>query len=124
MKTTLRTFAIYWIPPLLWMAFIFPVGNKAFASPWLYEFIMRVGPRVFPGISFETLGTIYVVIRKTMHFIEYGILAYLFYRAFRADRPRLWNMAWALRAAAAAVAFGFLDGVPAVVRPQPAGLAP
>ena len=99
----------YWIPAILWMAFMFPVGNKTFSSPWLYQFIYRLGPKIFPGISFDTLGMIYIVIRKTMHFIEYAILAYLLYRAFREDRTRRWNFRWAAQAAVIAVPFGFLD---------------
>lgn len=99
----------YWVPPILWMAFMFPVGNKAFSSPWLYQFIYWIGPKIIPGVSFETLGTIYIVVRKTMHFVEYGILAYLLYRAFRGDRPKRWDIGWAVRAAAVAVSFGFVD---------------
>jgi lipopolysaccharide/colanic/teichoic acid biosynthesis glycosyltransferase/VanZ family protein len=91
------------------MAFMFPVGNKAFSSPWLYQFIYWLGPKIIPGISFDVLGTIYIFIRKTMHFIEYAILAYLLYRAFREDRTRRWNFRWAAQAAAIAVPFGFLD---------------
>ncbi|MBP1769612.1 MAG: hypothetical protein H6P96_230, partial [Candidatus Aminicenantes bacterium] len=32
-----KKFALYGLPPLLWMAFIFPIGNKAFASSRIYE---------------------------------------------------------------------------------------
>ena len=99
----------YWLPPILWMAFMFPVGNKAFASPKLYQFIYWLGPKIFPGISFDTLGTIYIIIRKTMHFIEYAILAFLLYRAFRGTQKRRWSLSWAIQAAAIAVPFGFLD---------------
>jgi lipopolysaccharide/colanic/teichoic acid biosynthesis glycosyltransferase len=99
----------YWLPPILWMAFMFPVGNKAFSSPWLYQFIYRLGPKIFPGISFDTLGMIYIIIRKTMHFIEYAILAFLLYRAFRGTQKRRWSLSWAIQAAVIAVPFGFLD---------------
>ena len=105
----MKKFVKYWLPPVLWMAFIFPVGNKAFASPKLYQLIYWLGPKIFPGISFGTLGTIYIVVRKTMHVAEYAVLALLFYRAFRAERPERWKFGWAVRAAGAAVAFGFLD---------------
>lgn len=91
------------------MVFMFPVGNKALSSPWLYQLVYWIGPKLIAGISFETLGTIYIVIRKTLHFVEYAILAGLLYRACRADRTKRWNVRWAFQAAAIAVPFGFID---------------
>ncbi len=105
----MKKFIKYWVPPILWMAFMFPVGNKVFASPWLYRLVYWLGPKIVPGIGFDTLGTIYIVIRKTMHVMEYAILAYLLYRAFRRGRPRRWSFRWAAQAASIAVPFGFLD---------------
>ena len=105
----MNKFIKYWVPPILWMAFIFPVGNKTFASPWLYQFIFRIGRAIIPGVNSETLAMIYIIVRKTMHFFEYAILAYLLFRAFRGDHPKRWRSKWAVQAALGAIAFGFVD---------------
>ncbi|HSA94594.1 MAG TPA: VanZ family protein, partial [Acidobacteriota bacterium] len=104
-----RWFAAYVLPPLLWMAFIFPVGNRAFASSRIYEVFAAVFMALFPHASGQTLGVAYIIFRKTLHFIEYGFLAYLLYRAFRAGRGPHWSKRAGLLAAAGAVAYGFID---------------
>jgi len=105
----LRKFVSYGLPPLLWMAFIFPLGNRALGSSRIYDVFVAVFRWLAPGASGETLGTAYIVFRKTLHFIEYGFLAFLFYRAFRGGRGPRWSRRAGVTAAALAVAYGFLD---------------
>jgi lipopolysaccharide/colanic/teichoic acid biosynthesis glycosyltransferase/VanZ family protein len=107
--STAKKFALYVLPPLLWMAFIFPVGNRAFASSRIYEVFVAVFQWVVPHASAHTVGLAYIIFRKTLHFIEYGLLAFLLYRAFRGGRGPFWSKRAGLMAAAAAVAYGFLD---------------
>jgi lipopolysaccharide/colanic/teichoic acid biosynthesis glycosyltransferase/VanZ family protein len=107
--TAARRFAAYILPPVLWMAFIFPVGNRTFASSRIYEVFAAVFTGLFPRASAATLGVAYIVFRKTLHFIEYGFLAFLLYRAFRGGRGPRWSKRAGLLAAAGAVAYGFLD---------------
>ncbi len=104
-----KKFVAYGLPPLLWMAFIFPMANHALGSSRIFEIFADVFKWFAPRASAETLGSIYIVFRKTLHFIEYGFLAFLLYRAFRAGRGPAWNKPKALQAAAVAVAYGFLD---------------
>jgi len=99
----------YWLPPILWMAIFFPVGNRALASSITYEISTAVFRWLFPHASAEAVGVFYIVFRKSLHFLEYGILAYLLYRAFRGPDGRKWELGWALRAGFVAVAYGFLD---------------
>jgi lipopolysaccharide/colanic/teichoic acid biosynthesis glycosyltransferase/VanZ family protein len=99
----------FWLPPVVWMAIFFPVGNKALASSLTYEISTAVFRWLFPHASAAAVDIFYVVFRKSLHFIEYGVLAYLLYRAFRGADRRRWSARWALRAGAVAVAYGFLD---------------
>ncbi len=99
----------FWLPPLVWMAVIFPVGNRVLASSRLYEVFMALLYTAFPRIPAETAGLCYIVFRKSLHFVEYGILAGLVYRAFRAGRGPRWKGAWALQAGVFAITYGFLD---------------
>jgi lipopolysaccharide/colanic/teichoic acid biosynthesis glycosyltransferase/VanZ family protein len=104
-----RPFFKYWLPPILWMAFFFPVGNRALGSSITYEISTAVFRWLFPHASESAVGVFYIVFRKSLHFLEYGILAYLLYRAFRGPDPRRWDTRWALRAGTVSVAYGFLD---------------
>lgn len=108
-KLTVRRFLIYAGPLLLWMAFIFPVWNRALGSSVIYETFAKVFRWLLPQASRHALDLSYIIFRKSLHFIEYGLLAFLFYRAFRAGRAPAWSLRTGLQAAAAAVAYGFLD---------------
>jgi lipopolysaccharide/colanic/teichoic acid biosynthesis glycosyltransferase/VanZ family protein len=104
-----RRFALYILPLLVWMAVIFPVGNKALASSWIYDTFAHVFRWLVPHASRHAVGVWYIVFRKTLHFFEYGFLALLFYRAFRSGRGPYWSKRAGLLAAASACAYGFLD---------------
>ena len=104
-----KKFAAYGLPPLLWMAFIFPMANKALGSSRIYEVFADVFKWLAPRASAPTLDLAYIIFRKTLHFIEYGFLAFLLYRAFRAGRGPIWSKPKAFQAASAAIAYGFLD---------------
>jgi lipopolysaccharide/colanic/teichoic acid biosynthesis glycosyltransferase/VanZ family protein len=104
-----RRFALYVLPLLVWMAIIFPVGNKALASSWIYETFARILHWLAPRASQHALDVGYIIFRKTLHFFEYGILALLFYRAFRSGRGPYWSKRAGIFAAASACAYGFLD---------------
>jgi lipopolysaccharide/colanic/teichoic acid biosynthesis glycosyltransferase/VanZ family protein len=104
-----RKFVLYGLPPLLWMGFIFPVGNRAFASSRIYETFAAVFRWLAPDASARALSVSYIVFRKSLHFVEYGFLAFLLYRAFRGGRGPRWSGKAGLLAAAAAVAYGFAD---------------
>jgi lipopolysaccharide/colanic/teichoic acid biosynthesis glycosyltransferase/VanZ family protein len=99
----------YWLPPILWMVIIFPVGNRVLASSIIYEISTAVFRWLFPHASGAAVETFYIVFRKSLHFLEYGILAHLLYRAFRGPDRRRWDLSWALRAGLVSVAYGFLD---------------
>src|SRR5512137_2272746 len=107
--STGKKFLTYILPVLLWMAFIFPVWNRALSSSRIYEVFADVFRWLVPGASAHALGVAYIVFRKTLHFIEYGFLAFLFYRAFRAGRGPFWSKRVGLLAGGAAVVYGFLD---------------
>ena len=99
----------YGLPPLLWMAFIFPVGNRAFASSRIYEAFAAVFRWLLPRAPERALAVSYIVFRKSLHFVEYGFLTFLLYRAFRGGRGPRWSARAGLLAAAGAAAYGFLD---------------
>ena len=105
MKKLLR----FWVPAILVMALVFPVGNKALASHRVYEIFMAAVHWIFPHISRHAAGLGYIIFRKSGHFATYGLIAFLLYRALRAGRGPRWRPALFLGAAAAAAGYAFLD---------------
>jgi VanZ family protein len=105
----LRKFATYGLPPLLWMAVIFPVGKRAFGSSRVFEAFAAVFLWAFPEASGHTLGVAYIVFRKSLHFLAYGLLAFLLYRGFRAGRRPYWSQRTAAVSTVAAIAYSLLD---------------
>lgn len=108
-KRTIREFLVYILPLLLWMAFIFPVWNPALGSNSIYETFATVFRRLLPYASQHALDLSYIIVRKSLHYVEYGLLAFLFYRAFRDGRRPLWSGRTGLQAGAAAAAYAFVD---------------
>ena len=108
-KLSVRNFLTYVLPLLIWMAFIFPVTNRSLGSSLIYETFAGAFRWLLPHASKEALDLTYIVLRKTLHFIEYGLLAFLFYRAFRAGHEPFWSRRTGLQAAAAATIYGLLD---------------
>jgi lipopolysaccharide/colanic/teichoic acid biosynthesis glycosyltransferase/VanZ family protein len=99
----------FWLAPLLLMALVFPVGNKALASHWTYDIFVAAFRWVFPHASLHAAGIGYIIFRKSGHFVTYGLLAFLFYRALRAGRRQRYRPAWFLGAGTLAAAYGALD---------------
>jgi lipopolysaccharide/colanic/teichoic acid biosynthesis glycosyltransferase/VanZ family protein len=108
MKTA-RRFLSYILPLLVWMALIFPVWNRTLGSSRIYEAFAAAFHWLLPHASRHALDAAYIVWRKTGHFITYGFLAFLFYRAFRSGRGPFWSKRAGLLAAAAAIGYGFFD---------------
>jgi len=120
MKTWRRSLR-YILPPVVLMALIFPIWNRSLGSSWIYETFVHAFRGLWPHASTHTLVTAYIVWRKTGHFITYGLLAFLFYRAFRAGRGPFWSRRAGLLAAAAAMGYGFVDELLQTIVPHRTG---
>jgi lipopolysaccharide/colanic/teichoic acid biosynthesis glycosyltransferase/VanZ family protein len=105
----LKKFLVYWLPPIIWAALFFPLGNHYLSQPWLYRIVAHVLRLLFPAAGQGTIELVYILIRKSFHFIEYAILFFLLYRAMRQRRLPRWNLSWAVWAGAIAVGYGLLD---------------
>jgi lipopolysaccharide/colanic/teichoic acid biosynthesis glycosyltransferase len=107
----MKKFLSYWLPPLLWMALMFPVGNRALSSPLIYQVFVAAFRWLFPHAPAPTVEMAYIVFRKSLHFLSYGLLALLFYRAFRAGRGPRWRPVYWVRSAVVAAGYGLLDEI-------------
>jgi VanZ family protein len=89
-----RNFIKYWLPVMLWMAFIFSMSTETFSSENTLSWIEIVIRSLLPEISTQRLDLIHTVIRKAGHVVEYFILGLLLFRSFRGGSISSWNWRW------------------------------
>ena len=102
-----KNFIVYWLPPLLWMAFIFPT-NESLASQNTSLIIVPVLKWLLPYAGQSMIDTLHGVIRKFAHFFSYALLSVLLLRAFR-GKSSMWRPQWAVYAGLIAIGYGLLD---------------
>jgi VanZ family protein len=110
----------YWLPPILWMAFLFPLTNDSLTVQSTSSILEPIIRWLFPGASNITVEMIHIVIRKICHFIEYFLLAFLLFRAFRGKR-KLVQMRWILYSGCIAVGYAALDEFLQTITPSRTG---
>ncbi|MFC2157732.1 VanZ family protein [Acidobacteriota bacterium] len=105
----MHNFVKYKLPPLICMILIFPLTNRYLSGPWIYSRIGQLFRLFDPNVTLAAIGTGYTVFRKSCHFVEYAVLAYLLYRMFRAGNLTGTNVRWVLHAAFISIGYGFMD---------------
>lgn len=103
----MKNFIFYWLPPFLWMGFIFPT-NEALTSSSTSLIIIPIIKWLLPNASQATVEMIHVVVRKISHFLEYALLAFLLFRGFR-GRKENWHWKWVIYSGIIAIGYGALD---------------
>ncbi len=100
---------VYWLPPLLWMAAMFGFSTDTFAADNTGSRLVWLLHLLFPAISDSQAEQVHFLMRKAAHFIEYALLALLWFRAFRAGSPIKWHWRWAWQAFAFSAVWALLD---------------
>ncbi len=83
MNTVSRNVVNKWVPVIAWMALIFAGSTDVLSAEHTSRFLVPFLRWLDPHISFATIVTINVVLRKLGHLTEYAILAALLWRALR-----------------------------------------
>ncbi len=95
-------------PPLIWALIISGLSTDTFSADHTGGFVLPMLHWILPGASAVTLDLFHTIIRKTMHAVEYGVLALLCYRGVRQpDGPQ--EVRYGLIALALSVAIAALD---------------
>ncbi len=94
----LRLFLKYWLPIVLWFALIFIASSDTQSSQRSSRIIGPLLRWLFPEMAEETIGLVVLFVRKCAHLTVFGVLALLFWRAFRKPvrgdtRPWSWSEA-------------------------------
>lgn len=90
-----------WMPVLLWVSALFILSTSIFSAANTSMIIVPILRWILPGASAATLSTLHVLIRKSAHFTNYGILFWLLIRGPMYGRP--------YAALAICVGYAFLD---------------
>ena len=98
----------YWLPVLFMLGVMYYFSTDVFsgentrgALDWILHWLWPAGTAHLTQLNF--------IVRKTMHFTEYAVLAALGYRAFRADSPDGWRLSWACYTFALIATWALLD---------------
>jgi len=76
-----RSMPSRWIPVVCWMAVIFTNSTDSMSSVHTSRFIEPLLRFLFPHLSPDAIDTIHLLIRKSAHVFEYGLLGVLLWRA-------------------------------------------
>ena len=71
---------LYWLPPIAWMAFIFP-SNQALTVQSTSSILVPILNWLFPNASHAAIDIMHVAVRKFFHFFDFAFLAFLLFRS-------------------------------------------
>ena len=101
----------YWIPVLSMLGAMYYFSTDVFASENTRDLIESIIKWIHGGISHRSLMKVNYYVRKAAHFIEYGFLAILLFRAFKADSQQRWKFRWCIYSLMVVIPWSVLDEV-------------
>jgi VanZ family protein len=84
----------YWVPVFLWVIFIFWMSTDKFSPQNTSSIVEPIFHFLMPKSSEQTLSMSHMFFRKIAHLIEYFVLGFLLFRAFRGDSKELRIQQW------------------------------
>jgi VanZ family protein len=92
----IRSFAIYWLPVVVWMAVIFGASSDSASFQHTSQTIGPLLRWLFNNLPNDVVFIVIIIVRKCAHLTEYAIFALLVWRALRkpirgVSRPWLWS---------------------------------
>ena len=100
-----------WLAAILWTLVIATESSDLFSSGHTSRYLLPLLTWLFGPLDPVRFEFWHGLARKTGHVFGYGVLCWLFFRAWRATRPSLerWSAKWALPAWIATAAIASLD---------------
>lgn len=111
MTDSLKNALRFWLPAIAWMGFVFLASSDALSAHRTGSVLYALLRALFGPIEPGPFHTIHYVVRKTAHLTVYGVLSFLWFRAWRgpAFTAIAWRMRWALRALGVCLVVAVLD---------------
>jgi VanZ like protein len=108
LKPETRNFLFYPLPAILWTALVLTASTDAFSGVQTGRFLQAILGALLGHLPQGVLIAAHLGIRKLAHLTEYGILAWLLYRA-RGYTQRVWDLRWARFALAGVLSVAVVD---------------
>ena len=89
---------------------VLAASTDAFSGAQTGRFLEAILGVFFSNVPHGLLVAAHLTIRKLAHLTEYGVLAWLLYRA-RGDTQRVWDLRWARIALAGVLTIAIIDEV-------------
>ncbi len=97
-------------------------SSQLFAANHTGSLLLTVLGWLHVKVSVPTLLLLHYLIRKAAHFVAYGVLSALFFRAFRGPLPAvMWRIAWPLLALAVCLVTASADEIHQAFTPERTG---
>ena len=109
LKITTRLFVTRWMPVIAWMVLIFAGSSDVLSAEQTSRFLVPFLLWLKPSMSYQTIATIHLLVRKAGHVTEYAILAVLLWRALRGTFSALSHRAISLWTFVIAASFAASD---------------
>jgi VanZ family protein len=87
-------FIRYWLPVLLMIGLMYYASTDVLSGENTRNAIEDILRWFVAHPSNRTIARMNFWVRKSAHFTEYAVLAWLLFRAFRADSPDKWKLRW------------------------------
>ncbi len=91
------------------MGFMFYLSSDRFSVEHTHGVVEETLARLLPATPEDTLSYINHLLRKLAHFLEYGLLGGLLFRAFRGASAVPWRRAWVVYSGLVLIAWAALD---------------
>jgi VanZ family protein len=95
-------FVRYWLPLLIWMGVIFSASADKQSTEHTSRFLEPFLRWLNPNISAEAIDSVRWIVRKAAHLTEFGLMAWLAWRALRKPK-RKESRSWSWKTATAAL---------------------
>jgi VanZ family protein len=103
---------LYWLPALLWLVMVAIFSSPRFSAGQTGVVLTTLLAWLDVKLSSAGMLVLHFAIRKSAHFIAYGVLSALFFRAVRGPLPdTMWRVSWALVALAICMVTASADEV-------------
>ncbi len=95
-RLALRT----WVPAVAWTALTLGTSADIFSGKHTGALVIWFFRTFFPSVPYAMYDVVHTFLRKTAHFLNYGLLSWFWFRAARfwelRARSLAWKLSWAL----------------------------
>jgi VanZ family protein len=98
----------YWVPTLIWLGVLAWFSSDTFSAEHTGRILARLIHFLFGEVSRLTFQQIHFLVRKSAHFVSYGLLSGFAFFTWRATLPL--HQRWAARWSGLALLLTFLAG--------------